>query len=66
MSKTTHFDQLMQVDIGLIRGKVSEVVERGLKESRIALPKRERFTVDASWHRLQLSRRYHGNLRVGP
>jgi len=40
MSKTTHFDQLMQVDIGLIRGKVSEVVERGLKESRIALPKR--------------------------
>ena len=57
MSKTTHLDQLVQVDIGLIRGKVSEVVERVLRESRIALPKRERFTVDASWHRLQLSRR---------
>jgi len=57
MSKTKHLDQLVQVDTGLIRGKVSEVVERVLRESRIALPKRERFTVDASWHRLQLSRR---------
>ena len=38
-------------------GKVSEVVERVLKERRVALPKRERFTVDASWYRLQLSRR---------
>ena len=34
-----------------------EVVERVLRETRIALPKRERFTVDASWYRLQLSRR---------
>ena len=42
MSKTTHFDQLMQVDIGLIRGKVSEVVERGLKERRSILAQSRR------------------------